>query len=156
LVKCFSNFSCRELTTQNSSEPNVVELSHELYDRHHSENAIIIAHGLFGSKLNWRSVAKRLNTQIKQKVKFDFFIFEIYLNLIFKSRKVQVYTVDMRNHGFSEPYVDSMTYSDMANDLKNFIEKIVLARDKSKKITLIGHSMGGKASMTLALKNVNI
>lgn len=62
----------------------------------------------------------------------------------------------MRNHGDSEPYVDSMTYEDMASDLENFINKIVIEKDKSSFVTLLGHSMGGKSAMTLALRDVNI
>ena len=50
----------------------------------------------------------------------------------------------MRNHGDSEPYIDGMNYIDMANDLKHFIEKIVIEKDKCNVITLLGHSMGGR------------
>lgn len=60
----------------------------------------------------------------------------------------------MRNHGNTEPYVDNMTYRDMARDLSYFIEKIVIGKDQCHSVTLMGHSMGGKASMTLALQNV--
>jgi pimeloyl-ACP methyl ester carboxylesterase len=48
----------------------------------------------------------------------------------------------MRNHGSSIPYLDSMNYLDMANDLKLFIENIVKKKDKCDFITLMGHSMG--------------
>lgn len=58
----------------------------------------------------------------------------------------------MRNHGDSEPYVESMTYEEMANDLENFINKIVIEKDKSQHVSVLGHSMGGKAAMTLVLK----
>ena len=44
-----------------------------------------------------------------------------------------------------------MTYEDMAHDLNNFIENIVLKSQNSKEVAIMGHSMGGKASMTLAL-----
>ena len=49
---------------------NTVDLSYDLYDKHNSKNALIIAHGLFGSKQNWRSVAKRINEYTQQKVFF--------------------------------------------------------------------------------------
>ena len=62
----------------------------------------------------------------------------------------------MRNHGQSEPYVDSMNYFEMANDLGHFINEIVIQKDKCDYVTLMGHSMGGKASMALALINVII
>jgi pimeloyl-ACP methyl ester carboxylesterase len=48
----------------------------------------------------------------------------------------------MRNHGSSFPYLDSMNYLDMANDLKLFIENVVKQKDKCDFITLMGHSMG--------------
>ena len=65
-----------------------------------------------------------------------------------------MYTVDLRNHGKSKPYVDNMSYDLMANDLKIFIEDVVLTNDKSSHVTVLGHSMGGKTAMTFALNNV--
>lgn len=59
----------------------------------------------------------------------------------------------MRNHGDSEPYVDEMTYDEMANDLAEFINTIVIKKDKCQHVSLLGHSMGGKASMTLCLRD---
>lgn len=56
----------------------------------------------------------------------------------------QVWAVDMRNHGLS-PWHDSHTYEDMAGDLATMIEAAGAPCD------LLGHSMGGKASMMLAL-----
>jgi pimeloyl-ACP methyl ester carboxylesterase len=56
----------------------------------------------------------------------------------------QVLTVDMRNHGHSfrgAPH----DYPAMAGDLAEVIESI------GEKVDVIGHSMGGKASMVLAL-----
>ncbi|MFT4150830.1 MAG: alpha/beta fold hydrolase [Paracoccaceae bacterium] len=55
-----------------------------------------------------------------------------------------VITVDMRNHGESHR-ADSQTYADMAGDLAEVIDAIGAPAD------LLGHSMGGKASMVLAL-----
>ena len=56
----------------------------------------------------------------------------------------QVAVVDMRNHGDS-PWMDSHTYPDMADDLAKVIEEIGTPAD------VMGHSMGGKAAMVLAL-----
>ena len=53
----------------------------------------------------------------------------------------QVITVDMRNHGES-PWSDTHQYVDMAADL---------AALELPQFDLIGHSMGGKAAMVLAL-----
>jgi len=53
-------------------------------------------------------------------------------------------TVDMRNHGTS-PWYDSHSYPDLANDLAQVIEAHGACAD------VVGHSMGGKAVMMLAL-----
>jgi esterase len=55
-----------------------------------------------------------------------------------------VYAADLRNHGDS-PWFDSHSYFDLAHDLKGFIEA------HGNKMHIIGHSMGGKAAMVLAL-----
>lgn len=56
----------------------------------------------------------------------------------------QVIAVDMRNHGHS-PWYDSHSYPDMAQDLARVITTIGGPMD------VLGHSMGGKAAMMLAL-----
>lgn len=58
----------------------------------------------------------------------------------------QVIAVDMRNHGQS-PHVPTHTYIDMAKDLSEVIDAI------GGQAAVIGHSMGGKAAMVLALTN---
>lgn len=83
---------------------------------------MVIAHGLYGQRKNWTTIAKRL------------------------SDKVHVFTVDLRNHGDS-PWDDSMDYRDMAADLRGFMA----ARGILGDAILVGHSMGGKVAMTLAL-----
>lgn len=55
-----------------------------------------------------------------------------------------VVTVDMRNHGTS-PWFDSQTYAEMAADLAEVIQNQGVTMD------VLGHSMGGKAAMMLAL-----
>jgi esterase len=82
---------------------------------------VYILHGLFGSNRNWAGIARELSTGF------------------------QVVTVDLRNHGKSD-HSDSMNYSDIADDVR-FLA-VELDHDK---INLIGHSMGGKTAMTLAL-----
>lgn len=62
-------------------------------------------------------------------------------------RPVQV--VDMRNHG-SSPWADSQTYADMADDLAEIITENGGIAD------VLGHSMGGKAAMVLALNNPDL
>jgi esterase len=82
---------------------------------------LVIVHGLFGSSVNWRAMARKLA----------------------ENRKV--YTVDMRNHGKS-PHMDIMSYEAMAMDLVRFMDSAGL-----KQADIVGHSMGGKAAMVAAL-----
>lgn len=56
----------------------------------------------------------------------------------------QVISVDMRNHGQS-PWANSHEYADLAADLAEVIGTLGGQAD------IVGHSMGGKASMALAL-----
>ena len=55
-----------------------------------------------------------------------------------------VITVDQRNHGDS-PWFDTHSYIDMANDL------IAVAQHIGRPLNVVGHSMGGKAAMVMAL-----
>ena len=54
-----------------------------------------------------------------------------------------IVTVDMRNHG-SSPWHDTHSYADLADDLAEVIDR---------PMDVLGHSMGGKAAMVLALQN---
>ncbi|WP_415183796.1 alpha/beta fold hydrolase [Phaeovulum sp.] len=56
----------------------------------------------------------------------------------------QVIAVDMRNHGDS-PWDDAHGYDDLAHDLLHLIDEY------GGKADVMGHSMGGKAAMQLAL-----
>lgn len=58
----------------------------------------------------------------------------------------RIITVDMRNHGDS-PREASHAYSDLANDLAELIA------ENGGRADVLGHSMGGKAAMMLALKH---
>ena len=60
-----------------------------------------------------------------------------------------VITVDLRNHGDS-PWLDTHNYHVMADDLVEVINSLNI------KPNIIGHSMGGKAAMVLALKRPNL
>ncbi|WP_176695389.1 alpha/beta fold hydrolase [Phaeobacter sp. B1627] len=57
-----------------------------------------------------------------------------------------VIAVDMRNHGDS-PWQDSHSYTDLAEDLAEVIAA------HGGQMDVVGHSMGGKASMMLALNH---
>ena len=82
---------------------------------------VVILHGLFGSSSNWRSIARRL------------------------AERHRVFALDLPNHGES-PHVDTMSYAAMAGDVVAFLDDHDIAS-----ATLIGHSMGGKTAMRLAL-----
>ncbi len=56
----------------------------------------------------------------------------------------EVVAVDMRNHGDS-PRFATQSYAEMATDLAGVIESL------GPQVDLLGHSMGGKAAMQLAL-----
>ncbi|MDD7970744.1 alpha/beta fold hydrolase [Roseinatronobacter alkalisoli] len=56
----------------------------------------------------------------------------------------EVISVDMRNHGDS-PWADSHGYDDLAADLAQVITS------QNEPMDVLGHSMGGKAAMMLAL-----
>ncbi|WP_299351486.1 alpha/beta fold hydrolase [uncultured Shimia sp.] len=61
----------------------------------------------------------------------------------------RVVSVDQRNHGQS-PWHDSHDYIDMARDLAEVIET------QGAPMDVLGHSMGGKAAMVLALQRPDL
>lgn len=87
---------------------------------------IVILHGLFGSKRNWQSIARKL------------------------SKENQIFTLDLRNHGDSIHSI-TMNYQEMADDVFQFI-----ADHSLQKVSIVGHSMGGKVAMQLALNHPEI
>jgi esterase len=82
---------------------------------------VVILHGLLGAARNWTSVGKEL------------------------AGTHRVFALDLRNHGRS-PWAGTMSFDDMAGDVAAFIESRGLGA-----VTLIGHSLGGKVAMRLAL-----
>lgn len=62
------------------------------------------------------------------------------------SDRYRVLTPDLRNHGDS-PWFDTHSYDDLANDLAELLDGPT---------DVIGHSMGGKAAMVLALKKSSL
>ena len=61
----------------------------------------------------------------------------------------RVLAVDMRNHGAS-PWFDSHSYADLASDLAEVVAV------HGGQADVVGHSMGGKAAMALALLHPNL
>ncbi|GGO88909.1 acyl-CoA esterase [Marinobacterium nitratireducens] len=84
---------------------------------------LLILHGLFGNLDNWASQAKALADEYR------------------------VISVDLRNHGRS-PHNDEMSYPAMAADLVELLDDLGLDQ-----VLVLGHSMGGKAAMQLALQH---
>lgn len=87
----------------------------------HGQPPVVLLHGLFGSSTNWHSIARRLA----------------------ESRRVLA--PDLRNHGRSTSCAP-MTYPAMAEDLLALLDDQGIGQ-----AVLVGHSMGGKAAMWLAL-----
>jgi len=83
---------------------------------------LIILHGLLGGHGNWHTLSRTAFQQI-----------------------ARVYAVDQRNHGRS-PHADQIDYPTLAADLRTFIDRHSLAPAH-----LLGHSMGGKTAMQIAL-----
>jgi len=81
---------------------------------------LIILHGLFGSSDNWHTLAKRWGE--------DF----------------TVYALDQRNHG-SSPHESAMDYSEMVQDLAQFVDQ-----QRLDSVYIVGHSLGGKVAMLFA------
>ncbi len=92
------------------------------YKKYGEEGSIvIILHGLFGMLDNWSSFARQLG------------------------HHYQVFVVDQRNHGKS-CHSEEMNYDLMVADLIYFMDAQGL-----QKAHWVGHSMGGKVAMNLAL-----
>lgn len=82
---------------------------------------LLMMHGLFGSQSNWGWHSKKL------------------------AEHFAVYGVDLRNHGDS-PHHPEMSYQAMAEDVQLLLEDLGF-----DSCCLLGHSMGGKVAMQLAL-----
>ena len=83
---------------------------------------LILLHGFFCSVKNWRSFARSIVN--------DF----------------QIWMPDAQNHDES-PHAETMSYKEMAEDVVCLLDNNGLER-----IMLLGHSMGGKTAMQVALR----
>ncbi|CAK7222426.1 hypothetical protein SBRCBS47491_004862 [Sporothrix bragantina] len=110
-----------------------VELSYDLHQppkplADDKTSPILFLHGLFGSKKNNRTISKTLAQDLGRSV----------------------YALDLRNHGNS-PHAPRHDYMVMADDVANFIKQHGISDP-----TIIGHSMGAKTAMVMALKTPNL
>ena len=101
---------------------NGKQLSNELLS-FNNRKINFIFHGLFGRAKNWHSIILRLSSIVDG------------LFIVF----------DLRNHGENEPSTE-ISYSIMVKDVYEFIQ-----RKNISKISIIGHSMGGKLGMLFSL-----
>lgn len=85
--------------------------------------ALLILHGFLGSGDNWITLARKFATH-----------FEVHI-------------IDLRNHGRSF-HADEMNFEVMCTDVYHYCEKKDL-----KDIAILGHSMGGKIGMHIAVNH---
>ena len=83
---------------------------------------VCLLHGLFGRAQNLAAVARRL------------------------AARSRVLSLDLRNHGAS-PHAAGMDYRSMAADVTETLDRL-----GALPVRLLGHSMGGKVAMTMALQ----
>lgn len=96
----------------------------KLFSKQYSADGapLIILHGLYGNQANWATHARQL------------------------ASRYAVYAFDARNHGQS-PHADSMRLDEMAADVVETLDSLDISRAH-----VLGHSMGGKTAMLLALR----
>ena len=82
---------------------------------------LVLLHGLFGSARNWGAMQKALAAEYR------------------------VVALDLRNHGAS-PHAPGMAYAAQAEDVAETLAALGFER-----AAVLGHSMGGKVAMMLAL-----
>src|SRR5687767_11703824 len=82
---------------------------------------IVMLHGIFGSSDNWLTQSRLFSSQF------------------------HTYALDLRNHGQS-PHDDVFDYLAMVGDILEFIDANNIVNP-----VIIGHSMGGKVAMNLAV-----
>jgi esterase len=87
---------------------------------------LVLVHGLFGSGTNWRGVARKL------------------------AQNFHVISMDLPNHGRSR-HTASMSYGDMSEALYETAQCF-----QHGTMNWVGHSMGGKAVMELALTHPEV
>lgn len=110
-----------------SENADAVDLAYASYestdDTDSSRPPLVILHGLLGSKNNWNSMSKAIHRTTGRKV----------------------ISVDARNHGDSR-HSSQHTYVHMAHDVMKLLKKLELS-----KVSVLGHSMGGRTAMVLSL-----
>ncbi|KAJ3361080.1 hypothetical protein GGF32_007767 [Allomyces javanicus] len=122
-------------TTAASRSMVTVPLSHTVHAPPTGEPAtgdpVLILHGLFGSKANWRTMAQN----------------QLPAHL---TTPRNVIPVDLRNHGTS-PHTPHMDYASMAADVTQLAASL-----PANHATLMGHSLGGRVAMVAAITHPDL
>lgn len=92
---------------------------------------MLVLHGLFGAARNWRTPLMKLHEL---------------------QPAVHMQALDLRNHGNS-PHTDEMDFDVMALDVQEHIEREALREPRP---VLLGHSLGGRVAMQVALKRPDL
>ncbi|XP_014249565.1 protein ABHD11-like [Cimex lectularius] len=134
--RALARLACRTqsiMTARDQSDLRTVSLAYAMYDPDpvvDKESPIFVLHGLFGSKMNWNTMSKNLASITKRRV----------------------IALDHRNHGDS-PHTDDFSYNHLAADVGALMSELGVDKGKA---SLIGHSLGGRTIMTLALQYPSI
>ncbi|HID44321.1 MAG TPA: alpha/beta fold hydrolase [Chromatiaceae bacterium] len=98
-----------------------MKLAYREFGQEQPGTPLILLHGLLGSLVNWQRIARHLGDRYR------------------------VVVPDLRNHGRS-PHASDVRYEVMAADVLELMDDLGL-----HKPAVVGHSMGGKTAMVLAL-----
>jgi pimeloyl-ACP methyl ester carboxylesterase len=100
-----------------------VKLHYRQFGEAHTGVPLLLLHGLLGSLVNWQRIARRL------------------------AENHRVIVPDLRNHGRS-PHHPDVSYPAMTGDVLALLDDLGVDR-----AVPVGHSMGGKVAMWLALNH---
>ena len=100
-----------------------MKLYYREFGEQHSGTPLILLHGLLGSLVNWQRIARSLGEHHR------------------------VIVPDLRNHGRS-PHDPDVSYPALAGDVLELMDA-----QGVEQAVLVGHSMGGKTAMSLALEH---
>lgn len=96
--------------------------------RQDGQPVVLFLHGLLGSSINWQRIAKK----------------------IAETATAYVVVPDLRNHGAS-PHDNDVSYTAMAEDIRALMRRLAIPS-----ADFVGHSMGGKLAMLLALTSPDL
>lgn len=100
----------------------IVDLHYQAYNPTGTSEPVVLLHGLFGSSTNWGTIARQLAS--------DYWVIAL----------------DLRNHGRS-PHADDVSYAAMSRDIIALLDELEV-----RHACFVGHSMGGKLAMQLAMR----